>query len=454
MSRKEWMAVLLAVIVAGLWVHPYRAQQASRYALTAALADRGTLVLDDYEQVLGVDRAVRDGHTYSDKAPGQPVLAVPFYLAYRAVGGEAADVLRIDRNLGLWWVTLWSSAIPLGALSVLMSRYLRRKEMVEAAWPVSLAVTYSTLLLPFGALLFGHVLAALCSFAMLYLVDRTEVSWGGLVGAGLVGGLGVIVEYATVVAVLSVAILAHALHGWRGAWVTAGGIPMAAALMVYNALAFGGPFVYSYQFTAFDAAVTDARPVLSEFSSFAADNLLALVAEPRGFLLATPLVVVGMVGMVWLLAEDWRLGLTLSVILGGFLVVVASWANPWGGDSPGPRYFVPALPFLCLPLALVWHRWRALVAGTSAVGAITMFLATATEPLVGPDGEGGIGLWARLFGGGDVAPTVFGQSRWIALGIGLIGSTVVVAILRMREGVAVEALDSGLVTARSRDQRR
>ena len=36
MTRREWLAILLALVVAGLWLHPYRAQQASRYALPAA----------------------------------------------------------------------------------------------------------------------------------------------------------------------------------------------------------------------------------------------------------------------------------------------------------------------------------------------------------------------------------------------------------------------------------
>jgi hypothetical protein len=32
---------------------------------------------------------MRDGHLYSDKTPGQPVLGVPFYAMHRAVGGES-----------------------------------------------------------------------------------------------------------------------------------------------------------------------------------------------------------------------------------------------------------------------------------------------------------------------------------------------------------------------------
>lgn len=70
---------LLVEITVGTLVHPYMAQQASRYALTASIVERGTVRLDAYEHVLGVDRAVWRGHIYSDKAPGQPLAAVPVF---------------------------------------------------------------------------------------------------------------------------------------------------------------------------------------------------------------------------------------------------------------------------------------------------------------------------------------------------------------------------------------
>ena len=112
------------------------------------------------------------------------------------------------------------------------------------------------------------------------------------------------------------------------------------------------------------------------------------------------------------------------------LVVVVFWANPWGGASPGSRYFAPAIPLLALPLAHMWMRARLLSVGVSVVGVLTMFLAVSTEPLVPVDGTGGLGEWARLFIAGDVAPSLFGAGRWFAVVCALIGSTVASMILR------------------------
>jgi hypothetical protein len=40
-----------------------------------------------------------------------------------------------------------------------------------------------------------------------------------------------------------------------------------------------------------------------------------------------------------------------------FLSANMAYFEPYGGTSPGPRFFVPALPFLALGLVEAYHRW-------------------------------------------------------------------------------------------------
>ena len=49
--------------------------QNSRFALVRAMTERDTLQIDAYREATG-DRAVWNGHYYSDKAPGASLLAL------------------------------------------------------------------------------------------------------------------------------------------------------------------------------------------------------------------------------------------------------------------------------------------------------------------------------------------------------------------------------------------
>src|SRR5690606_30310162 len=84
---------LVWVVAIGPIVHDMTAQGAPRIALTGALVDDRRITIDDY--LVGFDYTERDGHIYSDKAPGQEVLAIPAYVASQVVGADAAIVPRV-----------------------------------------------------------------------------------------------------------------------------------------------------------------------------------------------------------------------------------------------------------------------------------------------------------------------------------------------------------------------
>ena len=74
-----------------------------------------------------------------------------------------------------------------------------------------------------------------------------------------------------------------------------------------------------------------------------------------------------------------------------FLAYNASYYIPFGGQGPGPRFLVPAIPFLALPLGMALGRrlLPTLVLGLASV--VVMAVATATNPLTGE--EHSIGDW-------------------------------------------------------------
>src|SRR5919106_6313257 len=71
----------LFALVFGVYAYFYQAggwNQNSRFDLTRAIVERGTVSIDGLEENTG-DKARRDGHWYTDKAPGLSWLAVPAY---------------------------------------------------------------------------------------------------------------------------------------------------------------------------------------------------------------------------------------------------------------------------------------------------------------------------------------------------------------------------------------
>jgi len=405
---------ILVLVIAGPVVHHWGEQQGSRYALTAALWDQRTVSIDDYDFLLVRDRAVVDGVTYSDKAPGQPFLAVPFYGFYRLAGGESPiDSYDPDADFGQWWVTFWTAAVPGAILAVLMFRWAREIEE-KMALRATVTTFLGSMLLVYSTLLFGHVLASLFAFGMFLVVRKSNASWWRLLGAGALGGAAVLVEYPIAVIVGIVTITAFFSHRLKALAVIAGGTPAAILLGLYHTVLFGDPFTFTYQWSAFSGVQGEAKAALDSFAGPSLERFIHVLVSPRGLLIATPIILIAVIGLIPL----WRSGrrvdaAVVAAVTVGMLAIPSSWSNSYAGGA-GPRYFVPALPFLVAPLALAWRRWRLLTLGAAVVSVLTMVLATLTEPQMATQFEAGLRYWLQLAAQGDFEPTVYsmGLGSW------------------------------------------
>src|ERR687886_2761089 len=90
--------LVVGLVLLGSYAYFYQGggwNQNSRLDLTRALVERGTLQIDAYADNTG-DQAVFQGHTYSDKAPGQALTAVPpvaIGMSFiRALGGDPSAI--------------------------------------------------------------------------------------------------------------------------------------------------------------------------------------------------------------------------------------------------------------------------------------------------------------------------------------------------------------------------
>lgn len=407
---------LAILLLAGPVLDSWTAQPAPRYLLTVAVVDHGTLTLDVNAQRLGPDQAEFGGHVYSDKAPYQPLLAVPAYLAARAVGADAFTTPADgDQNLGdfhwaRWWVTLWSATAPAIVLCLLL-RGLIAQVHPDVATPAALALSLGTLLLPFASALFGHVLAAAFLAGAWVLARGSAPTARRMLASGLLLGAAVGTEYPTVIPGAAIALAVLLAAGWAAtAWLGLGAAAGVVPLLVYNWAAFGSPFETAYQGNLPNFQGSGAFGVYNLVGP-QADELRKAMIGDRGLLTLTPICALALVGAVYAIAR--RTPTRRDAVM-GLVVLAATWImsagiDGYGGSSPGPRYLIPALPFLAVPLAEAWRRVPRLCGAAAVVGLVPMLAATMTAPLVDTDYTRSARYWLDRVVRGELSVSVPGE---------------------------------------------
>jgi hypothetical protein len=198
----------------------------------------------------------------------------------------------------------------------------------------------------------------------------------------------VLFQYAT--GLIALALLSYAAwrHRRQALWFLVGAVPPAVALGAYDWAAFGSPFHLSYRYVA--NAYTESQhhgffgigvPTLS--------GLKDVLVGTRGLLYFSPVVVAAVVGL-WLL---WRRGVRAEAVLAStvvvlFLLLNAGYFLVYGGGTPGPRFFAPALPFLALGLPCVlacWPRPTLVLALVSALLTTVDSLSWGVRPALDTD---------------------------------------------------------------------
>src|SRR5262249_56620406 len=98
-------------------------------------------------------------------------------------------------------------------------------------------------------------------------------------------------------------------------------------------------------------------------------------------LVRTPIIVIGVVGRVLMRRRGNRAEVTtIAAIAIVYFLYNAGYWLPFGGGTPGPRFLIPALPFLAIGLAPAYRRLPALTLGLAIPSAVFMLAGTPTFP--------------------------------------------------------------------------
>jgi hypothetical protein len=408
--------LLLLVAVAVLPViQRVEAEDVTRVCLTRAFS-AGSLHDDRCFPLAGA--AVANGHRYANVAPGVSAVALPFA---NLVGLEPPSRWSAEAGLRLWFVRVASVGIWLLVCAFLLGRVA---EGLAPGWGGAVLVTFSvgTIASAVAPAIFDHAPAAALCFGAFVL------AWSGRpLAAGLAAGLALPVEYqAAAVAILVGAYVCRSGLGALGRY-AAGLVPGAALIAAYDWAAFGSPLRTSYA-----ASPTQPHGGLVGIELPSLHGTRMVLVGDRGLLPVSPVLVLAVAGL-WLLRRRAPLEALLSAaVVAAFVILDSGYALPYGGDSPGPRFVVTALPFAAVGLAAAFARLPRLtsllaVASIVASTAIALTWPDAVNSATGYSGT----VWRRLaelvdHGSRAAVATWVQPSVFEHLGAGRLGSAGVV----------------------------
>jgi hypothetical protein len=314
--------------------------------------------------LLIVDPIYHVNQPYSPYPIGLSLLILPLV----AIG---AVVLHDPRAL----VTLLEPTLTAGAVVVLNLLLVELGSSWRRSLLISLCYAFGTLAWYYSGVLFTEPVIALCQvgavLSLRYYQRRSQWQW--VLIAGVAAGTSVLLRWDSALLVAApiglyglVAIFRRPEAIWRRVRDLAVlGAPMVVALginLAYDLFRFHEALGGSYKADPFG------------FSTPLLKGLFGLWLSPGvGLFVYTPILLMSVVAWRWLYRR-WPVEAVL--ILGLFLLRSVFYGRYWaweGGATWGPRYLVPLIPLLLVPLAFIpRNRW--LEIGAIALGSIGVMI--------------------------------------------------------------------------------
>ncbi|HHY54671.1 MAG TPA: hypothetical protein GYA08_04470 [Chloroflexi bacterium] len=391
-ERLHVLAILAILLLCYAYIFPRWADpnQNSRLDMVFAVVEDGTFQIDRYVANT-VDYAKVGEHYYSDKAPGAALLGIPLYALLAPVldtpllssvtarlerhsafastlraEGSGVSAQKVRFAIVQVFLSFWLAALPTAALAALLFLWLQTVTM--AVWPrlaAALGYGLATPAFAYANALYGHQLAAFLLFAAFYLLARAPARIGGgrALLVGLLLGFAFVTEYPMALMIAPIGV--YALYGcWRRRqlapifWLAVGGAVVAAGWMWYNITIFGGPLELGYSRSELWAE--QHHTGFMSLTTPTLDAVWGITFSPfRGLFLLAPWLLLALPGfVVWwrhgLLRAEWWLTLSITAAIFLFNASSSMW---WGGFAVGPRYLLPMLPFLVLPIGFILTLW-------------------------------------------------------------------------------------------------
>ena len=461
MRRFPWAFAALNLAVICFHINLFGGwNQLSRALPLVSLVEEGTLQIDAHHQLTG-DKALIDGHYYSDKAPAATFLALPAYAFARvAFSGSryATDGPRVgSRAVGdaILIGTLVSSALPfLAILLLFVSRLDAGAGPNGVASPRMTAVglLYGTYVFAYADYFFGHMLAALLLLLAYFALFERRAPFA----AGLALGGAVFTEYPSLVALLVWGVQCAVAGRRRDAVRLAlGAGPGILASLAYNRVLTGDALTPAYKFESLSDFARQTQ--LFGFGLPQPEAAWELVfGQARGLLFHVPVLLAFVLASAVAGPGALRTWLASPVraLLVAHVLLFSSFYMWHGGSCFGPRFLLPAVVLVLYRLGQrivaepVFPRAVFYLAGAAGLAMNLVVLNTSIHiPMsLGPPFSGFLLPYLQNGYGADstLAAQVLGMSLGARL---LVWAAVLAGVLALARGPRAGAAEAARTVA-------
>ncbi len=369
MKREKGVALALSLFLLAIYLLTYSGDIHSSDGLSMLSVTESLVKRDDYDtnQILwmGLQQGTfgRGGELYSRKGIGTSLVALP--LAWLGL---------IAPFWGFVQTTLLLNVLVTALSGLLVFLYLRR---LGYSWEVSLLVALlfglGTMSWPYSKYFFSEPLTGLTLLATAYflLCFKETRTTGDLALAGTSLGLAIATRLATaaIAPLFLLPLLAYSLPdrvSYRRL------IPFLTAFLI--PLILWGLLIGGYNYLRFGNPLTTGYLPQESFRTPLLTGLAGLLISPgRGLFLYCPIFLAILPAFPIFLGRHRIEGLFSLSLVTIYILLYSKWFMWHGGFAWGPRFLVPIIPFLVIPLAPLVEglRGRAKVAFAS-LSAITI----------------------------------------------------------------------------------
>ena len=413
LTRREWAIFLTCWIIYLFHLGPLPGVNENRYInLTRSIIEEGRLTIDRYH-FNTVDKAYIDGHYYAGAAPGPAFLAVPIYALFKMWSPMASQSLfsqydvasYIRKNLGgvnapdefiqqypfaeflIFHMisTALINCVLAALIVVLLYRLLGWIGVGERERLIVLAIyAFGTITFFYATRLYSHVPSTFFVFSayvLLFAIRHRGLNdfWASIAGLSL--GISALMEYAAAPVLLVVGIYGLLILKQPRRILPFGlaALIPVCGLAIYQAVCFGSPFATPYSFGTAPEEVGVHVVHMVGWGGFGLPTLTSVWGVTfslyRGVFVYMPVL---LWAVFWGIRHalnrtdiyriEWQIIMT---IFGLQVLFNSAMMQFWsGGFVWGPRYLMPLIPFLIIPLAYSFNKKR-----SSAVIVITGFFS-------------------------------------------------------------------------------